>query len=85
MTASKRHSINGAKVQGVPMYVCARGRGPWQWRRTVALGACSSCVLVCEVGGLGRWRGCEAHDQGPPSTTEKRQKARQARRIGTED
>lgn len=54
MTASKRHSINGAKVR-------ARDRGPWRyccgfW--CVPLSLCWCEVQVWEGGG------CEAHHQG---------------------
>lgn len=46
VTASKRHSINGAKVHaaGTPGVTA------------VAFGACALSVLQVEVGGLGRWR-----------------------------
>ena len=77
MTTSKRHSINGAKVQGVHTSVCVCvcvRQGP------LAL-LPGFCVCVREVQ-VWEGGGCEAHHQGLLSTTEKGQKAR---RIGTED
>lgn len=61
MTASKRHSINGAKVQGVwgvGVSVCALRQGP---------------LLCCVLSLLFSGGGSEAHHQ---ETTEKGQKAR---------
>lgn len=51
MTASKRHSINGAKVQGVSRYVCVCVRACVRATGTpgvtaVALGACLSLSVL---------------------------------------